>query len=338
MEFVRLGIIGCGGRLKAHVKGIANRENCRVVAVADPIEERRLAAARLFGCEAVYKDGAELLDHAKGNIDALLICVEPPSHGDMELRAVELGIPFLVEKPMSNDLEYTEKVARAVEESGLITSVGFQDRYLDLTEIIRDELPKHKRGGIVYGSWIGGIPGPWWWQKKEYCGGQLVEQNIHLLDELRYLFGEPLSIYATASRGMITPGVGCSEEYDSDDHSTTVIRFKNSVTATLTSGCYIKRGVSMRGRLGLYMVLEDIILDYRLRNNLIIETDAEKRDIPRKMDQTEALDQAFIEAVRTGDRSLIRSDYADAMKSLRLAFAANESMESGRAIYFKEEE
>ena len=46
------------------------------------------------------------------------------------------------------------------------------------------------------------------------------------------------------------------------------------------------------------------------------------------------LDEAFLKAVMTGDRSLIRSDYADALKTHKLCMAANASMESGQVIYF----
>ncbi len=80
--------------------------------------------------------------------------------------------------------------------------------------------------------------------------------------------------------------------------------------------------------------MEDMVLDYRLRNNLIIETVDMTVDIPRKEDQVYTMDRIFTDAVITGDRTLIRSDYADAMKTLRLAFAANKSMESGQVIYF----
>ncbi|MBE6547220.1 MAG: Gfo/Idh/MocA family oxidoreductase [Ruminococcaceae bacterium] len=338
MKKVRIGLIGCGGRAGSHMKSFLEMEDVEVTAVADPIEERRLAAAEKFGCQNIYQNHTELLDHAADLVDALVICVEPTAHEDMELRAVELGIPFLVEKPMSVDLELAERVNRAVLEKNLLTAVGFQDRYQDLTDLIKEELPKHKAGGLVWGSWIGGIPGVWWWQKKTDCGGQLVEQNIHLLDELRYLFGEPLSVYATASRGIVKAGELCSEEYDTDDHSTAVLRFENNITATLVSGCYIKKDVGTRPRCGLYIMMEDILFDYRLRNNLIIETKNETRDIKRQENQTYTLDRAFVDALKTGDRSLIRSDYADAMKSLRLAFAANRSMETGEVIYFDKAE
>ncbi|MBQ6824285.1 MAG: Gfo/Idh/MocA family oxidoreductase [Clostridia bacterium] len=338
MDKLRIGLIGCGGRMKGHIKALLEMDDITVVAVADPIEERRVAAAEQFGCTRLYDGYTALLDHeSKETLDALLIAIEPTAHGDCELRAIDMGIPFLVEKPMTVDMELAEKINARIEETGLITAVGFQDRYLNLMEMIKEELPKHPAGGLVYGSWVGGIPGVWWWQKKSTCGGQLVEQNIHLLDGLRWLYGEPLSVYATCSKGMVTAGVDASEEYDTDDHSTAVFRFENNVTATLVSGCYVGRTepLSVRPNCGLMISLRDMVLDYRLRNNMIIKTPTEVRDIAAKKDQTYRLDRAFLDAVRSGDPSCIRSPYGDAIKSLRLGFAANRSMETGEVIYFK---
>lgn len=332
MEKVRIGIIGCGGRSKAHTKSFATFDFAQVVAVADLIESCRNETAAQFGCTRIYKDHREFFaNESAETVDALLICVEPTAHGEIERMAIEAGIPFLVEKPVHMDMAEADEIASLIEKKGLITAVGFQDRYLDLMEKIKEELPKHPAGGLVYGSWVGGIPKRWWWLKKSTCGGQLYEQNIHLVDGLRWLYGEPLSVYATASRGMIVAGKNAPEEYDTDDHSTVVIRFENNVTATIVSGCY---STSVRPRCGLYITLPDIVFDYRLRNNLIITTADESRDIPRKVDQTLLLDKAFLKAVMTGDRSLIRSDYADALKTHKLCLAANESMESGQVIYF----
>ena len=334
MKKLRIALIGCGGRSGSHQASFEKMDNVTVVAVADPIEERRNKAAQRFGVDAkrVYKNHSELYDNENADsVDAVVICVEPDAHTDIEERAIEKNIPFLVEKPMTLDLAQADRIEKAVKEKNLITSVGFQDRYLDLMEIIKEELPKHKAGGLVYGAWVGGIPGVWWWQKKSTCGGQLVEQNIHLADGLRFLYGEPISVYATCSRGIVKPGIDASPEYDTDDHSTAVFRFQNNVTATLVSGCYSK---DVRPRCGLYITLSDIVLDYRLRNNLIITTKDGVKDIPRGVDQTYLLDKAFVDAILTGDRSLIRSDYSDALKSLKMTFAANKSMETGEVIYF----
>lgn len=335
MEKVRVALIGCGGRSGAHQASFEKMDYVEVVAVADPVESRRNAAAKRFGCTRIYKDHTELYDNESADtIDAVVIAIEPTAHTDTELRAIEMGIPFLVEKPVHMEYEKAVEIEKKVREKNLITCVGFQDRYLDLMEIVKDELSKHKPGGLVYGAWVGGIPGPWWWQKKSTCGGQLVEQNIHLVDGLRWLYGEPLSVYATCSRGIVEPGVDAQEIYDMDDHSTVVYRFKNNVTATLVSACYSH---DIRPRCGLYITLQDVVLDYRLRNNLIISKGDGEVDIPRKVDQTFLLDEAFIKAVMTGDRSLIRSDYSDSLKTHKIAFAANESMDTGKVIYFDEE-
>ena len=336
MKKIRVGFIGCGGRAGAHMNSFEQMtEEVQVCAVSDPVEERRERTAKRFGVDAarVYKDGLALLAaESRETLDALVIAVEPTAHIGLEEGAIDKALPFIVEKPMTLDLAQGEKIARRVQETGLITSVGFQDRYLDLIQIIKDELPKHKTGGLVYGAWCGGIPGVWWWQKKSTCGGQLVEQNIHLLDGLRYLYGEPLSVYATCSRGIVKAGEeGVSAEYDTDDHSTAVLRFPNNVTATLVSSCY-SQGV--RPNCGYVITLNDMIIDYRLRNNIIIRTAHETRDIDRQVDQTLLLDKAFINAVRTGDASDIRSPYPDAFKTLKLGFACNESMETGKVIYF----
>ena len=334
MDKVRLGLIGCGGIMSGfHAKHLIEFDDIEVVAVADPIEERRNAMAKLFGAKRIYKNHTELYDHeSAATLDAVYICIEPTAHTDTELRAIDLGLPFLVEKPMTLDENLAETIVKKVEEKKLITAVGFQDRYLDVFNMVKDELPKHKPGGLVYGAWVGGIPGVWWWQKKTDCGGQLVEQNIHLLDGLRYLYGEPLSVYATCSRGIVEPGKdGVSPEYDTDDHSTVVLRFENNVTATLVSGCYTQ---GVRPNCGLVITLNDMIIDYRLRNNLILRTAHETRDIDRQVDQTLLLDQAFVEAVRTGNPAGVRSPYGDALKSLKVGFAANESMETGKVIYF----
>lgn len=335
MDKVRVALIGCGGRSGAHQNSFAQMDYVEVVAVADPIEERRNSVAKRFGCKRIYKDHTELYDNESADtIDAIVIAIEPTAHTDTETRAIEMGIPFLVEKPVHLDYEKAVEIDKKIREKNLITCVGFQDRYLDLMDIIKEELPKHKQGGLVYGAWVDGIPGPWWWQKRSTCGGQLVEQNIHLVDGLRWLYGEPLSVYATCSRGIVKPGVDAQEIYDTDDHSTVVYRFKNNVTATLVSGCYCQ---GVKPRLGFYITLNDMILDYRLRNNLIITTPGKTVDIHRAVDQTFLLDEAFIKAVMTGDRSLIRSDYSDALKTHKIAFAANESMDTGKVIYFDEE-
>ena len=146
MEKVRVAVIGCGGRSRAHL--FEKMDDVEVVAVADPIEERRIAACERFGCTRMYKDHNELFaNESTDTVDALLIAVEPTAHVGIEEGAIEKGFHFIVEKPITLDIEQGDRIAAGVKEKNLITSVGFQDRYLDLMDIIKAEMPKHKGGG-----------------------------------------------------------------------------------------------------------------------------------------------------------------------------------------------
>ena len=331
MEKIRIGLIGCGGRSTAHRHSFVQMDNVQVVAVADPVEARRAEASRQFGGARMYRDDAEFYAReSRDTVDAVVICVEPTAHAISEERAIDLGIPFLVEKPMTLDLAQADRIAQRVAETGLITSVGFQDRYLDLMDKIKAELPRHKPGGLVYGAWVGGIPGVWWWQKKSTCGGQLVEQNIHLLDGLRYLFGDPKSFWANASQGIVTGREG----YDTDDHSTAVIEFANNFTATLVSACYLKQPEHGYPFCGVRIDLEDMFIEYRLRTSTTFSTGTETHVYMRQFDQGVTEDRTFIDAIKSGDGSKIRSPYSDAIKTLKLGFAANKSMETGEKIIF----
>ncbi len=332
MKKVKVALVGCGGRAGVHINSLLEMDDIEVVAVADPVEERRNAAAEKFGCKRIYKDHTELYANENSDtMDCVFISIEPTAHTDTETKLIEMGIPFLVEKPMTLDINQAREISKAIDEKKLVTAVGFQDRYLDLMDKIKEDLPNHKQGGLVYGAWVGGIPGVWWWQKKTDCGGQLVEQNIHLLDGLRYLFGEPLSVYATCTTGIVKAGVDAKPEYDTDDHSTAVIRFNNNVTATVVSACYTKGGLHKNG---LVVTLDDVVYDYRLRNNLTIKTKGQTIDVMRGVDQSYLMARDFIDAVIENNPNKVRSSYQDALKSLELGLAANESMESGKVIYF----
>ena len=49
MKKIRVGLIGCGGRQGAHIDAFSHMDDVEIVAVADPVEERRNAAAKKTG-------------------------------------------------------------------------------------------------------------------------------------------------------------------------------------------------------------------------------------------------------------------------------------------------
>jgi cation transport regulator ChaB len=88
----------------------------------------------------------------------------------------------------------------------------------------------------------------------------------------------------------------------------------------------------------MFEVLLDVFTtDFRLK------IDYDKMEIIRKVDGTTVhevvqadtspkIDAAFVQAVKTKDFSKIRSNYSDALTSLKISLAAVESVEKGTSI------
>ena len=333
MATTKVAFIGCGGRNGAHVqKCMENLDNIEYVGFCDIDESRAYGYADRTKTDPegkIFRDYRELLEKTKP--DAIFMAVPPHVHGDIEPAIIDKGIPFLIEKPVALDMATAEKIEKKIKEKDLITAAGFQDRYQNLTQIMKDYI-QDKQVGLVTAAWYGGIPGVWWWRQMETSGGQVVEQNIHLFDQARYLFGEPLYVNCAGARGIVNPEEYGVPGYNVHDYSSAVIKFKSGVVATIFTACYQRGPAGMQSGMNIYC--KDAVLEYGLRSWLKITDKAGVKDYQRGTDQTGIQDEAFIYAVRTGDRSRILADYSEAVKSLRLTLACNESIETGRTIFF----
>ena len=319
--------------MNGHVTSLLKFNDVEIVAVADKRPERVEAMKERTGATRGYASHMEFFA-GESNLDAVYIAVEPTAHDYIEEICIERGWPFMVEKPMTLDMAQAKAISEAVTAKGLVTAVGFQDRYLDIVAQMKTELAD-MNVGMVYGTWIGGVPGVWWWMNKSTSGGQLLEQNIHLVDLLRYFFGEPTQVYAQNGRGLVCPSEFADRPhlppYDTDDFSSAMITFENGLTANLMSGCFVTRsGASVRN--GLTIVGRDKSLDYSLRNSMTVHSAKGENKYNTMVDQGETHARAFIDAVKKGDPTAVLSPYADAYKTLRLADAANRSMETGQVI------
>ncbi|HIC68260.1 MAG TPA: Gfo/Idh/MocA family oxidoreductase, partial [Candidatus Latescibacteria bacterium] len=101
MDTLRVGIIGCGGRGKAHAEGYAASPRTQIVACADPVAESCSGFAERFGVEAEYSDHIEMLQAEQ--LDIVSICTWPHMHRPMvEVAARKSGVQAIhAEKPMA---------------------------------------------------------------------------------------------------------------------------------------------------------------------------------------------------------------------------------------------
>ena len=105
------------------------------------------------------------------------------------------------------------------------------------------------------------------------------------------------------------------------------LTFASGAIASITSACMLQAG----GRAGFDLSLVDQVL--RLQGDtLVVEGPDGSETFATTNDPSLSEDTAFVEAVASGDPSGIRSDYADAVRTLKLTLAATQSTIEGRIV------
>ena len=198
----KLAMIGCGGIGSYHLGHFVNfKDIVELAGFCDLIPEKAQGFVEKAGSGKAYTDYKVMLDEVQP--DLVFVCIPPTCHGEIEFELIARGIPFFVEKPVAKDLELAKSIRNAVKEKGLITATGFQCRYSDINDPAIAFVKNHP---IVFidCARIGGVPMVWWWRKRSTSLGQIVEQTIYQFDLIRYIFGEPETVFTFGTKGFVT--------------------------------------------------------------------------------------------------------------------------------------
>lgn len=319
---IKLGFIGTGSIAFRHLGHLSKMADVEITAFCSKNVYNAMKAAESFPGARAYARLDDMLDGA--SLDGVYVCVPPDVHGESEWKLIERSIPFLVEKPLGLDRSVTSKILSAVRSKNLLTAVGYHWRYSQATQIARGLLAD-RRIGMAIGSWIGSMPMTGWWRRQSASGGQFVEQTTHLVDLLRYICGEVQEVYASYALRVMQeqlPGT------DVPDVGTVSLKLRSGVIASISNACMVP--VS-RHRIGLELLTDQgalMLEEERLHHITARETHVYSNDTPPLASEA----MAFVQALRTGDRSLILSDYEDACRTHDITMAANESAASGKPV------
>lgn len=316
---IKLGFVGCGGIMQEHYKHLSAMAGVKMAGHCDIIKERAESAADRFGGE-VFTEFQAMYDKVKPT--AVFIGVPPYAHGAIEEAAAERGIHLFIEKPIALDRQTAKRVDAAIRKAKIIASVGYCHRYHETSDPLRSFL-KGKAISLVSGHWNGSMPGVWWWRKMDKSGGQVVEQTTHLFDLVRYLCGEVAEVAAVGATGCMTN----VKDYDVHDSSAVTMRLKNGAAVSVTSSCVCNHG----GKILLDIVTPEATCTCE-GAKVTIRENGKSTEYYSGVDKFQEEDRVFIEAVRAGKASRIKSSYADALKTLSVTLAANESMQSGMPV------
>jgi len=292
---MRVAIVGCGrmGRERAMAAASFGAET---VFLFDEDSNRMKSLAESCLVARTVSGPGDLFNE---KIDALFICVPPFCRGPLELRAIDSGMPFFVEKPIGVTANQVRTVIENLLRKPVLTAVGYMNRYRNSVGCAKNILRSRKIIGVSSG-WVGKKYGVPWWSVLEQSGGPFNEQATHMVDLIRYLAGVGEPVYAVAQPPA--------------DIETTVLAVMRLSGGGLGSFLYSCEAMDK----DIFVVIEtpEGALELRgwnfsLLHNSIDASQPEPESKPIFEKET----HAFLEAVVTGNKGLILADFGEAFQT-----------------------
>ncbi|MFC4402656.1 Gfo/Idh/MocA family protein [Gracilibacillus xinjiangensis] len=319
---IKIGIIGTGWFTKHHLNILARFEEVVVVGFVGSNKEKAEHHAASYPGTKGFGSLDEMI--ADDRPDAVYICVPPMGHGHYEKLLIEEGIPFFVEKPLGNDIQTVKEINQLAEERNHLTSVGYQFRYSDTVEKWK-RYNKRVRTGMVTAGWMGSMPPVYWWRDQSSSGGQFNEQTTHLVDLIRFVYGEVVSVYAKETQNG---NAKTDRSISVADVGSYTLTMESGLIVHVSNTSVLPDGI---GEVDIKAYTDKGILTWQIQNFEALFGN-EKESFTAKKDPYIEENAAFIYAVINKDSSKILSSYQDAFQSFKVAMAARKSIESGREV------
>lgn len=255
--------------------------------------------------------------------DAAFICNVTSAHIPCALEAAKAGCHLFLEKPVSNSMEGIDELAKIAKEKNLKVFVGFQNRYNPALRAAKKYISEGLIGSIIsVHSEVGERLTTMhtyedykttYMARSDLGGGVILNQMIHEIDYLRFIFGDLELINAAGSTGEKGLGI------DVDDCCNAILK-AGDIPVSLHGDFYQyppNRFVKIIGSKG--KIISDIIANTvtLCTGNDVTTTDF--KDFTRNDMFVDEL-KAFINCVETGCEPEITLD--DGIASLKIALSA----------------
>ncbi len=321
---LRVAIVGAGWIAEDHRTVLQNLGH-DLVAVCDVDRERAEKLAR--GGANVYEDWGKLLEAEE--LDALWVATPPLHHAAPALAAFERGLPVYLEKPIARTIADAEAIVSAWERTGAVCAIGYQWHATEALDALRDEL-SGQHIALVSGTSVGPTASRPWFLDRAGGGGNILERGSHQIDLVRAVAGEVTSAQTTPSEVVLAQGEG--ERGNIEDAATLTLRFANGAVGAIVLA-WTRSG--QPGRYSIDVVASDATLHLELDPWFTLTGRSGDREVESTMSvhPFERSLRRFVEAVRSGDPSMVFCTPPDALGTLRVALACERSLlDGGRPV------
>jgi predicted dehydrogenase len=228
MSKYNIALIGAGAMGTRWLEGIHNTKSVRLVAVCDKKKVRAEKAAQNISPCAIHKDFVRIAK--RDDIDAAIIVLPHNLLAQASRVFLEHGKHVLCEKPggvKSKDIQKNIEIAR---KKRLRYMVGFNHRFHDGFAKAKKFFDKGVIGKPLFIRAKYGFGGRSdytmeWRLKKEFGGGELTDQCVHIIDLARWFLGTPRKVCGFAEDLFWKSGV--------EDNAFVVMKHKGNTLSSL---------------------------------------------------------------------------------------------------------
>ncbi|HEY5483018.1 MAG TPA: Gfo/Idh/MocA family oxidoreductase [Propionibacteriaceae bacterium] len=243
---LRICLVGFGSIARTHASALAALPSVRALpfrpVLAAIVSDRPAdvaADAALLGARVLTLDEAL----ADASLDVFDVTTRNVRHLDQAGAILRAGQPLYLEKPIGRMPEEADALAALAAASAAPSQVGLVIRYaaavVEARALLRagviGEL-RQARLGLFHGSYLDPArPISWRLQADQAGGGAMLDLGLHLVDLLRFLFGEPELLAARHATFLVDrpDGTGGRRPVDVDDWAWAEVRLPGGGRATV---------------------------------------------------------------------------------------------------------
>ena len=226
---MRVGIVGAGGISSTHVRAARAIDGVEIVAVHGANSDKAKALAESAGALAFDDYDAFLAQP----MDMVAIGSPSSLHASQGIAAARRGLHVLVEKPLDISTARIDALVDETDRAGVKLGVFFQERLLPELVALKRRIDNGELGDPLFIS--GQVM---WYRPPEYYaasrwrgtrewdgGGALMNQGIHTVDLLQWVFG-PVARVAAKTRTAL-------HAIEVEDTAAALLEFANGATGTI---------------------------------------------------------------------------------------------------------
>lgn len=229
-----IGIVGCGSIVRAAHLPAYQKYGFRVVGAADISEEALEEAKEKFDIPFTTTSVDELL--AREDIDVIDLAVHAKHRLPLVKKIADAGKPILSQKPFAMSFAEAKEMVEYCERRGVPLMINQQARWAPAHRAMKLLIERGLLGHVysvlhVHRSFQD-IPGSWYVQMPHF---NIVDYGIHFIDLSRYFTGKtPVRAKATTTmipgQAAVTPMIySINFEYEPEAQLMTTLHFNNIV-------------------------------------------------------------------------------------------------------------